>query len=110
MSKKRGNSEGTVFQRGIGSWRAQVTLEGRRLSHTAKTRQDCLNWLKKTIAQVDSGLTFAGAQTFLEEFLLGLASGYKAIYPASHILPIRNGVHKTHYPNSWQNQIKRLTP
>jgi len=40
MAKKRGNSEGTIHRLPSGSWRAQVSLEGRRLSHTSQTRQE----------------------------------------------------------------------
>ena len=46
--KKRGNKEGTVFyDPSKTSWRAQVTLDGHRLSHNSKTRQEAQEWLKK---------------------------------------------------------------
>ena len=59
MARKRGNSEGSIYQREDGNWRAQICLEGRRLSFTAKTRRECHEWLKKTIGQIDHGLNYA---------------------------------------------------
>jgi hypothetical protein len=71
MTKRRGNHEGSIQKRPDGSWRVQIRLNGRRLSFSAKTRQECQVWQKKTIAQIDNGLSFAGAQTTLAEFLEG---------------------------------------
>jgi integrase len=85
MSKKRGNTEGTIFKLENGTFRAQISLNGRRLSHSAKTEKECRDWLKKTITQIDHGLTFAGAQTYLEEFLLGWLRGIKqSIRPVTY--------------------------
>ncbi len=69
MAKNRGHNEGTIYQRPDGRWCAQVSLSGRRLTHYAKTQRDCRDWLKETIAQVDSGLTIEGARTTLAEYL-----------------------------------------
>jgi integrase len=69
MAKRRSNNEGTIHQRKDGSWRAQITLEGKRLSHSAKTERECQEWRKKINIQKDNGLTIAGAQTCLGEYL-----------------------------------------
>ena len=71
MAKKRGNNEGSIFRKKNGSWRAQVSLDGRRLSFTAKTKKECQNWIKETIGKIDDGLTFDTTQITLEEYLLG---------------------------------------
>ena len=71
MTKKiRGRNEGSIFQRKNGRWRAQVTLDGRRVSHSAKTRRECHEWLKKTIRQIDEGMTFTSTQLSLGEFCI----------------------------------------
>lgn len=97
--KKRGNKEGTVFYDSTKeSWRAQVTLDGHRLSHNSKTRQEAQEWLKETIAQIDTGLTFDGARTklcdFLEDWLISTKPGLKPntwyqynMTAHNHILP-----------------------
>jgi integrase len=69
MAKKRGQNEGSIYQRKDGLWCAQVTLQGKRLYRYGDTRRECSEWLKKTIAQIDNGLTFAGAQAYYEDFL-----------------------------------------
>jgi integrase len=69
MTTRRGNNEGSLFKRPDGTWRAQVTVVGRRLNTSAKTRKECQAWLKETLKQVETGLTFQGANTTLEEFL-----------------------------------------
>lgn len=69
MAKKRGNNEGTIYQRPDGTYRAQISLEGQRLSHSAETHKECLDWVRKISQQVDDGLTYKGAKTTLEEFM-----------------------------------------
>jgi integrase len=69
MARRRGNNEGSIYQRSNGTWRAQVRVQGPRLSTTVKTRHECQDWLKKTVSQIDGGLTFKGAKITLEEYL-----------------------------------------
>jgi integrase len=69
MSKKRGQNEGSIYQRKDGSWCAQVTIQGRRLTKYTKTKGECREWLKSTLAQIDNGLTFAGAQASLGDYM-----------------------------------------
>jgi integrase len=69
MSRRRGNNEGTIYQRPDGRWCAQVTLNGRRLTTYRKTQRECREWLKEIIAQIDEGLTIAGARATLTDYL-----------------------------------------
>ena len=69
MVKRRANNEGSIFQRPNGGWRAQVSIDGRRLSYTGQTQKECQKWLKETIIQVDQGFTFEGSDTLLKDFL-----------------------------------------
>jgi len=69
MAKRRGNNEGTIHQRQNGTWRAQITLDGHRLSFTASTRNTCQQWLKNTVHQIDEGMNFASTVKTLGEFL-----------------------------------------
>ena len=55
---KRGNNEGSIFKKKNGKWRAQVSINGRRLSRTASTRAECHDWLRKKLDQIDKRLTF----------------------------------------------------
>jgi len=68
---KRGNSEGTIFRKPNGRWRAQVSINGERLSLTAGSRAECSQWLRKTLNQIDQGMTFEGRNLTLAEYLKG---------------------------------------
>jgi integrase len=69
MAKIRAHNEGSVFQRPDGKWRAQVSLDGNRLSFLANTKKEALAWILETKNQIAKGLTYRGAGTTLEEFL-----------------------------------------
>ncbi len=76
--KKRANSEGSIYYlQDRKLWRAQVTLDGRRLSKCSKSRQECAEWLKETIGQFDTGLTYDSSQIKVGEFLLSWLSTMK---------------------------------
>jgi integrase len=69
MAKRRANHEGTIFKRKNGTWRAQVSIHGRRLSFSAQTQKACQEWLKETISQIDEGYSYRSAQMTLKRFL-----------------------------------------
>jgi len=69
MAKRRGNKEGTIYQRKDGRWCAQVSLDGRRLTKYAKTQRECREWLRDIQAQIEEGLTIDGARMPLGDYL-----------------------------------------
>jgi len=71
MSKKRSSGEGTINQLPSGNWRAQVSLHGKRLSFTARSQQDCRNWIRKIQDQIDQGYTYDDERTTVGKFLEG---------------------------------------
>ena len=58
----RGRNEGTIYQKPNGRWLAQVSIRGKRISHGAKTRAECYEWLRTTLEQVDQGTTLLWLQ------------------------------------------------
>ena len=66
---KRANNEGSVFQRPNKSWRGQVTIEGQRLSFTGKTQNECKEWIRKTLNQIDVGMNFQSTKIEINEFM-----------------------------------------
>ena len=66
---RRGKNEGSIFRRTNGTWRAQVSVDGKRLSYTAKTRNECHDWIRKTLDQVDQGMTFETKNLTLKEYI-----------------------------------------
>lgn len=69
MGRRRGNQEGSIYPREDGRWRAQITLDGRRLSFSAKTRRECQEWLKQIKKQIEAGLSYTGAHMRLDQYL-----------------------------------------
>src|SRR3972149_237806 len=91
MAKRRGNQEGSIYPRKNGTWRAQVSIAGRRLSFTGISHKECRDWIQRTSKQIQSGLTYEGTQLSLAEFAEGwlaqrkadLRPGSWALYEAS---------------------------
>ncbi len=69
MTRKRGNNEGSIYQRSNGHWRAQVTVEGKRLGYTSSNRAEAIAWVREMGTQVDRGLTLKAARKTYDEFL-----------------------------------------
>ena len=78
MAKIRGKKDGSIHRRENGTWRAQICLEGKRLSFSSKTRRECQEWLKKVIGQIDNGLTYASSTVTLGEYLKSWLESTKA--------------------------------
>ncbi len=71
MVKRRTAGEGTINQLPSGSWRAQVSLKGKRISYTARDQQAARQWIRKIQAQIEQGLTYDDERTTLGKFLEG---------------------------------------
>ena len=98
MAKIRAHNEGSIYQRSNAKWRAQVSIDGRRLSFTAQTKKEGLAWMLETKNQIGKGLTFRGAGTTLEEFL---DEWLRTVSSSSS--------KSTHFTYSWTVQ-KRIIP
>lgn len=53
---RRGNGEGTVYQLPDGRWRAQATINGRRVGVYGKTRKEAQTRLRQMLGDADKGL------------------------------------------------------
>lgn len=85
MAKKRGNNEGSIHRRKNGTWRAQVTLQGRRRGHTGKTRRECQIWLREMLNQIDDGLSYEATNITYNKFLDNwLVSIEPTLRPTTH--------------------------
>lgn len=62
MAKKRGQNEGSIYVRKDGRIIGAVSIQGKRIEKSFKTKTEAREWLKQTISQIDSGLSFQGAQ------------------------------------------------
>ena len=69
MAGKRGQGEGSIYKRKDGLWVAQVTIQGKHFQKYFKLQSEASKWLHDTRTQIQDGLTLAGAQTYLKDFL-----------------------------------------
>jgi len=99
MAKKRGNNEGSIYKRNNGTWRAMVTVQGRRLTHTAKTKNEGQNWIRGMLDEIDNGLTYdntrVSLETFMEDWLVSVEPSLRyntfkqySQITRQHILPV----------------------
>ena len=99
MAKKRGNNEGSIYKRNNGTWRAMVTVQGRRITHTAKTKGEGQNWIRGMLDEIDNGLTYdntrVSVETFMEDWLVSIEPSLRyntfkqySQITRQHILPV----------------------
>ena len=69
MTRRRGNGEGCIYHKPNGSWRGLVSLQGKRLTRTFKTRGDAQLWIRQMLVQIDGGLTYLSTKRTLAEYL-----------------------------------------
>ena len=68
---RRIKNEGTIYRRENGYWRAQYSLNGRRVSFTAQSQKECLDWVRRMQEQSNKGLTYENATVKLAIYLDG---------------------------------------
>jgi integrase len=56
MPRHRGHGEGSVVQRPNGRWQAQISVGGRRLTHTANSKAEALRWVREHQSRAEQGL------------------------------------------------------
>ncbi|MEX1071768.1 MAG: tyrosine-type recombinase/integrase [Anaerolineales bacterium] len=78
MAIRRGKKEGTIYKRPNGKWRAQLSVDGRRLSFTCKSQSECLRWLREMNQKISSGFSFKSSKLSYGEFLSSWLSTVEA--------------------------------
>ena len=107
---KRSHGEGTVYQLENGNWRAQATIDGRRLSFTANTRKACREWLKGITGQVEQGLTYDATRTTFGEYLEGWLNLKRSVVRIHTIEQYQRTVNKYILPGLKNAKLNELTP
>ncbi|MBN1536200.1 MAG: site-specific integrase [Anaerolineales bacterium] len=67
--KNRGRNEGSLHQRPNGTWRAQLSVNGKRVSKGFKNKADAQSWLRDFQVKIFQGLDYKGSLITLEEYL-----------------------------------------
>jgi integrase len=110
MSRRRGNNEGSLYQRKDGLWCAQVSLEGRGLTKYAKTQKECRGWIKETIAKIDGGLTFEATLITVERFFELWLNGKELSRRPGTVENYRKITNSYILPKLGQMRLQDLTP
>jgi len=69
MAKRRGNHEGSIYQRKNGRWVAQVRIQGRRLAKSFNTQKECRAWIRQMQEQVKYGLNWDATKFTVGDYL-----------------------------------------
>lgn len=71
MKKHTERGTGSIRQLPNGRWRAEIRINGGRLSHYSDRQQDCRDWIRKIQGQVEQGLSYDDERITLGAFLEG---------------------------------------
>lgn len=74
--KNRGRNEGSLHQRPNGTWRAQLCLNGKRVSRGFRLKADAQTWLRDFQVKISQGLNYQASLITLEEYLLQWLENY----------------------------------
>lgn len=70
MARKiRGKNEGSLHQRPNGVWRAQISLDGKRISKDFNNKTDAQEWMRNTQSKVEKGFDYQASKMTLGEYL-----------------------------------------
>ena len=99
MAKKRGNNEGSIYKRSNGSWRALVTVQGKRLTHTSKTKREGQGWIRKMLDEIDNGFPYALGTSGFIRYQRDCAggSGSPPTYTSGTVAPKRKFIQNIYY-------------
>ena len=68
MAKKSGQNQGSISKRKNGTYMAQLTVDGKRVSKYFKTKKEANAWRIDTLHKIQSGLFYAGPKLTLSEY------------------------------------------
>ena len=110
MVKRRGNNEGTIYQRQNGRWVAQVRIEGQRLGKSFSTQKECRSWIKDMQEQIENGLSVDGFKMTVHDlFNMWLESIQGSVRPRT--LDQYQGVVRNHLePVLGEIKLRELQP
>lgn len=69
MKKKRGQNEGSISERSNGTFIAQITVDGKRVSKYFKTKREANVWRIDTLSKIQKGMFNVDTQILLSEYL-----------------------------------------
>ena len=68
MGRNLGSGSGSVYKRG-NKWRGQITINGKRLSHTADKKKDVFDWIASVRSDAQFGFTPSDQNYTVQEWM-----------------------------------------
>lgn len=106
---RRGKNEGSIYRRNNGSWRAQISIDGKRLGFTADSRAECNDWLRRTMDLIDHGMTFQSRNLSLREYLQDWFQVKKTTIKTKTAYDYERNINKYVIPSLGNIKLKDLT-
>ncbi len=110
MAKRRGNNEGTIYQRKDGLWCAQISLNGRRLTKYGKSQTECRLWIKQMLARIDQGPTYDSTQVTLDRFVENWLNGKELARRPKTVIQYRQVVQQHILPFLGRMRLQEIQP
>jgi integrase len=106
----RGKNEGSIYQRPNGTWRAQISAHGKRLSYSSKTKTEALKWLQRTQFQLGVSLDASSSNTTIAEFLVDWLESCKLKLRSTTVYQYELTVRNHIIPNIGKVKLRDLHP
>jgi integrase len=86
MKGKKGQNQGSVSIRKNGSYLAQISVEGKRISKYFKTKREANLWILDSLNKVQKGMFYSGPQVLVSDYLdQWLVDSKDSVRPKTHI-------------------------
>lgn len=69
MAKRRSSGEGSIYRTPDGTWRSQISIQGKRYSFNAANQRDCREWLRNTRNKQADGYDLNAGSISLRSFI-----------------------------------------
>lgn len=110
---RRGNGEGSIYQRSDGRWTASITLEGegrKRKSFYGKTRKEVQEQLKIALREQQQGMLMTTPQQTVAQFLTQWLEDHKAAIRIRSYERYEELIRLHIIPVLGHHQLQKLTP
>ena len=109
MARKiRGKNEGSIQQRPNGTWRVQLSADGKRISKGFKTKAEAQEWLRNTQTDIERGFDYQASKVTLGEYLPRWLENTQASLRPKTADQYERIVHKHILPRMGKVQLKDL--
>lgn len=109
MGRTKGSGQGSIYKRGD-KWRGQITIDGKRYSHTALRKKDVADWMSALRADSNKGVNIElGEKTIREVCEAWLSENVENRVTELTAYKMRNMMEQHFYPVLGEMPIRELS-